>query len=211
MIKETSAELAEAPGRWDDIDPFRFFAYVFSPPHRDRFQAIGNPETQELMRHWWQTTGRSGEFPGVTWYSTYEEYESDYIGLFDVGMPEPPVALFESAHYKKIPAQETVLENALFYELLGLKSDPKAGVPDYLVAQLEFLSAVQYAREHAATEDAAGDLIRMERDFISRHLLNWVPLAVRRMKRYQESPFLPLMTLLDAFLKERLRCDPAKP
>ena len=77
----------------------------------------------------WKRLKCEGEFPDFGWFSSYELYESAYIALFDVGVPEPPVPLFESAHDKSHPAQEIALENTYFYEVLGLKSDPSRAVP----------------------------------------------------------------------------------
>ena len=113
----------------------------------------------------------------------YDLYESAYISLFDVGLPEPVVPLFESAHDKSHPAQEIALENTYFYDVLGLRSDPTAGVPDYLVTQLEFLSAVSFTQGNASEETTRVSLAKAKSEFLQRHLLNWVPAAAEKLKK----------------------------
>jgi TorA maturation chaperone TorD len=144
-----------------------------------------------------------GGFPGFEWFASYELYESEYIALFDVGVPEPPVPLFESAHDKSHPAQETALENTYFYDVLGLRSDPRRAVPDYLVTQLEFLAALRYTCENASEEATAVSLARAETEFLERHLLNWVPTAKAKMDRTRAPGFPVVMTLLTRFLSHR--------
>jgi DMSO reductase family type II enzyme chaperone len=146
-----------------------------------------------------------GAPPDFRWFERFEDYEAAYIALFDAGVPEPPVPLFESAHDKTRPPQELVLENTYFYDLLGLRTDASRSVPDYLLTQLEFLSAIRYAREHAATaEDAAGPA-RAEREFLERHLMNWLPAACRKLEKLDAPAFPLLLALLESFLKSRLK------
>ena len=130
-----------------------------------------------LFRSLWLELGCSGDFSDTKKFKNYEAYESAYIALFDVGAPEPPVPLIESGHYKSVPAQQIALENISFYEVLQLRVDSSRTVPDHLITQLEFLSAVRFARENPRDEQGRSDLLRLEADFLRRHLLNWVPTA----------------------------------
>ena len=188
---------------WQQNDLYRFFAFVFAPPTRQCFDLLSQPGLQEALQNLWRQLGCEGEFPGFKWFASYEQYESAHIALFDVGMPEPPVPLFESAHDKTHPPQEIALENTYFYELLGLKSDPSRAVPDYLVTQLEFLAALRYTCEHTSEEAAAVSLARAETEFLERHLLNWVPIAKTKLDRSGVPGFPRLLTLLVQFLSQR--------
>lgn len=188
---------------WQQNDLYRFFALVFAPPTRECFELLSQPGLPEALRSLWKRVGCEGEFPGFEWFIGYEQYESAYIALFDVGIPEPPVPLFESAHDKSHPAQEIALENTYFYEVLGLRSDPSRGVPDYLVTQLEFLAAVRYICERASEQATAVSLARAETEFLQRHLLNWLPRAKARLDRTNAPGFPVLMTLLVQFLSVR--------
>lgn len=187
---------------WQQNDLYRFFAFVFAPPTQGCFGLLSQPALPEALRNLWKQLACEGEFPEFEWFTSYEQYESAYIALFDVGMPEPPVPLFESAHDKSHPAQEIALENTYFYEVLGLKSDPGRAVPDYLVTQLEFLAALRYTREHTSEESTAVSLARAEAEFLERHLLNWLPSAKPKLDRTNAPGFALLMTILVQFLRQ---------
>ena len=188
---------------WQQNDLYRFFAFVFAPPTQECFGLLSQPALPEALRNLWKQLECEGEFTGFEWFTSYEQYESAYIALFDVGIPEPPVPLFESAHDKSYPAQEIALENTYFYEVLGLKSDPSRAVPDYLVTQLEFLAALRYTCEHTSEESTAVSLARAETEFLERHLLNWLPAAKAKLDRTNAPGFPVMMTLLVQFLGHR--------
>ena len=202
----STADVAESTARafdWTDTDLYRFFALLFASPSPRCFQFLTQPGMPAALRSLWELLGCEGACPDFEWFPTYEEYESTYIALFDVGIPEPPVALFESAHDKTRPAQEIALENTCFYEVLGLRSDPSQAVPDYLVTQLEFLAAVRYTAQHASEEETKSSLTRAEAEFLERHLLNWVSVAEEKLTRTGAPAFPLLMSLLVRFLKTR--------
>ncbi len=188
---------------WEQVDLYRVFAYLFGPATPDRFEQLRSPAFGQSLAHLWTELGCADRFPGLGSFRDAVEYENAYIALFDVGVPEPPMPLVESAHNKAMPPQQTALENISFYEVLGLKPDPSRQAPDHLVTQLEFLAAVRYARENAREADRES-LRRLERDFLQRHLLNWLPAAQEKLGRLGPPVFPALATLLVAFLRERL-------
>src|SRR5512146_3058461 len=188
---------------WAGLDLYRFFALVFSPPSPERFGTLAQAALNDALAGLWQQLRCPGDFPGFAWFKRYEEYEATYIAIFDVGIPEPPVPLFESAHDKTRPPQEIALENTWFYDALGLRWDSSCAVPDYLITQLEFLAAVHYTLERAQDDTTRCGLARLETDFLKRHVLNWVHLASTKVNRISPFVFGPLMTLLTAFLQDR--------
>ena len=193
-------ETATAPIDWKQNDLYRFFAFLLGPPSRDRFDFLSQPALPAALQDLWKRLDCAGEFPGFAWFASYEEYESAYIALFDVGLPEPPVPLFESAHDKTHPAQEIALESTFFYDVLGLRSDPNKAVPDYLITQLEFLAALRYTSENSSDKATAVSLARAETEFQERHLLNWVPKAASKLQQIDAPAFPLLMNLLARFL-----------
>ena len=202
----STAAITESSARtWEQVDLYRFFAFALGSPSREIYEWFARAEAEPLLHELWQQLECEGAPSEFRWFECFEDYEAAYIALFDAGVPEPPVPLFESAHDKTRPPQELVLENTYFYDLLGLRTDASRSVPDYLLTQLEFLSAIRYAREHAATaEDAAGPA-RAEREFLERHLMNWLPTARRKLDRLDARAFPTLLALLEGFLKSRLR------
>jgi len=185
---------------WRHTDLYRFFARIFAPPLRETFEFLARPSASEDLSDLWNSLGCEAKFPGFTWFAAYDLYEAAYISLFDVGLPEPAVPLFESAHDKRHPAQEVALENTYFYDLLGLKSDPATGVPDYLITQLEFLSAVTFIEENSSNDATRRSLAGAKSDFLKRHLQNWVPTAAAKLKKTDATGFPVLMDLLLQFL-----------
>jgi len=190
---------------WAGLDLYRFFAFVFSPPSPERFDTLAQPTLKDSLPGLWQQLRCAGDFPEFAWFTGYEEYEATYIALFDVGIPEPPVPLFESAHDKTKPAQEIALENTWFYDALGLKWDSRCAVPDYLITQLEFLAAVHYTFENSQDSATRRSLRQLEADFLNRHMLNWILAAGRKLKGVSPSTFCPLMILLAAFLQVAMK------
>lgn len=203
MATIVADETTVSPIDWQHADLYRFFALVFAPPTHECFTFLAQPEVPRALGDLWKGLECEGEFPGFEWFARYELYESAYIALFDVGVPEPPVPLFESAHDKSHAAQEIALENTYFYEVLGLKSDPSRAVPDYLVTQLEFLAALRYTCENASEEATAVSLERAETEFLERHLLNWIPTAKTKLDGTGVPGFPVVMTLLRQFLSHR--------
>ena len=188
---------------WQQNDLYRFFALVFGPPTHESFNLLSQIARAKALDELWGNLKCEGEFPGFEWFAGYEQYEEAYIAVFDVGVPEPPVPLFESAHDKSRPAPEIALENTCFYEVLGLKSNPNRAVPDYLVTQLEFLAALRYTSENASEEATAAALSRAETEFLERHVLNWLSVAKTKLDRTGAPGFPVLMTLLAQFLANR--------
>jgi DMSO reductase family type II enzyme chaperone len=203
MPTTAADETAIAPIDWQQNDLYRFFAFVFAPPSRQCFDLLSQPAMPAALQSLWGRLGCEVEFPGFEWFTSYEEYESAYIALFDVGVPEPPVPLFESAHDKTHPAQEIALENTFFHDVLGLRSDQGQSVPDYLITQLEFLAALRYTSENASDEGTAVSLARAEAEFLERHLLSWISIAKAKLERTGAPGFPVLMTLLVQFLNHR--------
>lgn len=211
-IVETKADTASRSWDWTEQDLYRFFAFVLAPPSPERFRLLSQVELQSAFLSLWQHLGCRGEFPELEWFANYQQYEATYIALFDVGIPEPPVPLFESAHDKRHPAQEIALENTYFYEVLGLRTDPNRAVPDYLITQLEFLSAIRYTYENATDEVTGMSLARAEREFLERHLLNWVPKAAHKLRKTNAPGFAIVMDMLVQFLaQEYKRSDEESP
>ena len=190
---------------WEETDHYRFFAHVLATPTHDRYTLLHSAEFSESLRQLWRELACEGEFPELGRFRNFAAYESAYIALFDVGVPEPPVPLAESGHYKAVPAQQTAFENVLFYEVLGLRMNPGRSFADHLQTQLEFLAAARYVGDHSRDIEDCANAQRLERDFLQRHLLNWLPLAEKKLRRLDPPVFVALFCLLLAFLRNRLQ------
>ncbi len=188
---------------WDDVDLYRFFAFLLGAPSREKYAWFAHPSSENALAQLGTRLGAAGEQPPFEIFESYADYESGYIALFDVGMPEPPIPLLESFYKKEIPAQLTVLENTDFYAVLDLKPDSAVTAPDHLVTQLEFLASVRFLRENSADGEQSENLRRLENDYLTRHLLDWIPIVHRKVAAAKVPVFPALYSLLELFLQSR--------
>jgi TorA maturation chaperone TorD len=189
----------------DDLDLIRVFAFCFSRPTPESFAWLSGKDSRAL----WTSLGRHLRV-GVKSakknnFADFATYEAAYIALFEVGVPEPPVPLLESAHSHRAVPQEIVLDCVNFYDVLGLRPSGSAFPADHLVTQLEFLGAVRYLSREQPDPEKVKPLRWLERDFLERHLLNWVPVVQRKINELNPPLFPMLLRLLNACLSEEYR------
>jgi TorA maturation chaperone TorD len=189
----------------DDLDLIRVFAFCFGSPTSASYAWLSGTESDAL----WKDVGRHFRIVlksnGKTNFADFAGYEAAYIALFEVGVPGPPVPLLESAHSHRAVPQAIVLDCVNFYDVLGLRPSGSAFPADHLVTQLEFLAAVRYLRGEQPDPDKAKSLWRLERDFLERHLLNWLPVVQKKIDELNPPLFPMLLRLLLAYLSEEYR------
>jgi len=185
-----------------ELDLYRVFAACFSHPSPDRFAWLSGRECPALLKQLGQLHDEFLPVPAIEWFPNYLSYEAAYIALFEVGVPGPPVPLLESANSHRQVPQEIVLECVNFYDVLGLRPSGSVFPTDHLVTQLEFLAAARYLREQANESNKEASLRRLERDFIQRHLRNWLPVALEKLEKSNPPLFPMLLHSLLAYLKQ---------
>lgn len=187
-----------------DLDPYRIFAYAFGVPSLERFAWLSREDVQSAF----DSLGKQLDMPRPLrerkGFADSAEYEAAYLGLFEVGMPEPPVPLLESSHHRAIPAQQIVLDCVNFYSVLGLRHEGSAFPADHLITQLEFLAAAKFARESISDPERKSELLRLERDFLERHLLLWLPVALKKLERLGPPLFPRLLSLTHELMRNEL-------
>ena len=196
-----------------ELDLYRVFAAAFSHPSAERFAWLSGKEFRAFLKKLGQHQEAILSAAALGRFSDYTAYEAAYIALFEVGVPQAPVPLQESANSHRQVPQEIVLECVNFYDVLGLRPSGSAFPSDHLVTQLEFLAAARYLREHANDSNKAETLRCLERDFIARHLLNWLPVAQKKLDKANPPLFPVLLRLLTFYLKQESillgRTDPS--
>ena len=194
---------AASGGPLAGLDLYRLFAACFGQPSPERFAWLSGKEFRALLKELAgelevkSAAPRAGRFPG------YAAYEAAYLALFEVGVPEPPVPLLESAHTHRALPQQIVLDCVNFYELLGLRPSGSAFPADHLVTQLEFLAAARYLRESKADPGEVDALERLEADFLERHLLSWLPAALKKLSALNPPLFPRMLSLLSAHARRQ--------
>jgi TorA maturation chaperone TorD len=185
-----------------EIDLYRVFAACFGQPTPERFAWLAGKDCRALLsplvKH--HLKARAVATPGD--FPDYVSYESAYIALFEVGMPAPPVPLLESANCNRQVPQEIILDCVNFYDVLGLRPSGTVFPTDHLVTQLEFLATARYLRDQSKDAVQRNSLRRLERDFIERHLLNWLPVAERKLTKTNPPLFPFLLQSVTAYLKQ---------
>jgi DMSO reductase family type II enzyme chaperone len=186
------------------LDLYRFFAACFGQPSPERFAWLSGRKVRALLKELAAELEAERSAPRARAFPNPSAYEAAYLALFEVGVPEPPVPLLESAHSHRAVPQEIVLECVNFYEVLGLRPSGSAFPPDHLVTQLEFLAAARYLRESKKNDDEVAALRRLEADFLERHLLSWLPAALKKLCALNPPLFPRLLGLLYAHARLQL-------
>jgi DMSO reductase family type II enzyme chaperone len=191
---------AERLSAAEELDFYRVFAYSFGLPSEERFAWISSREYRALLKTSSSQLRVRRKTRGAVRFSDYATYESAYLALFEVGVPAPPVPLLASSYSRSEPAQQIVLDCVNFYDVLGLRPSDSVFPADHLVTKLEFLAAVRFLRAGASNGEQASQLLRLERDFIERHLLSWLPAAQEKLDKLNPPIFPLLLNLLHSYL-----------
>ena len=119
---------------------------------------------------------------------SYDLFQSDYVGLFDVGAGGPPCALYGGAWGGD--RQKVMEETLRFYRFFGLTISPEAhDLPDQLCTELEFLHFLAFKEVEALQAGGdAGSLRRACRDFLARHPARWLPKACAKLDEIDAPP-----------------------
>jgi DMSO reductase family type II enzyme chaperone len=131
----------------------------------------------------------------------YVEFQSEYVRLFDVGVPRPPCPLFGGLY---LGSRRAVMEEVTrFYNHFGLSLGGECReLPDHITTELEFMHFLTF-REVSALQRGQdrGPYLRAQRDFLQRHLARWVPQVRVLADKQRATPFLMgLVRLTEAFL-----------
>ncbi len=137
---------------------------------------------------------------------TFAEFEMKFIRTFDAGIPAPPCPPYES-HYSGKPGSMVMLEVSEFYSFFGLRmnrEEDKREFPDHISAELEFLHFLTFEEGNALrggkTEKLKGYLLA-EKDFLERHLVQWVPGFCLKLQNSEGLPFYPgLAQIVSGFI-----------
>ena len=136
---------------------------------------------------------------------SYDEFQSEYIRLFDVGAAGPPCPLYGGEY---IGDRMKVMEDATrFYNFFQLRLSPELReLPDHVTTELEFVHYLTFreaeVRQHGGDPNS---LLRAERDFLARHLCKWVPRLQAKLAKQTAAPFFPALVRFAATFFERDR------
>jgi len=113
---------------------------------------------------------------------SYEEFQSNYIGLFEIGGQHgAPAPLYEGEYGGgRMKVMEEVLR---FYHHFGLRlSEEKRDRPDHLASELEFMHVLTFKETEALLQGKEGGAyLKAERDFLRFHLSDFVAAVAEKV------------------------------
>lgn len=125
--------------------------------------------------------------------TSYGDFESEYIGLFDVGAAGAPCPLYGGVYGGD---RMKVMEDALrFYQFFGLRLSAEIReLPDHLTTELEFLHFLTFRETEARQQGAdPSPFLRAQRDFLTRCVCRWFPQFQARLAAQSCAPFFPAL------------------
>ncbi len=187
---------------------FLFFHDLFRYPTQEQWEWLNLHEVkmvmESLLREYEIHEAGKNVYP-----KSYEDYEENFLRFFEVGTPHPPCPLIESHWNKNEPVPKILHENLMFYKAFGLQLKKDAEeTADHLRFQLEFYSylitlSLKKLRTGGSVEPL-DQLLKARRDYLHRHLLNWIPAAAKRIKQAAPESFGTVwLHLLECCLAEQ--------
>ena len=181
----------------------------FSYPTQEFYQLTQDEGTGAEVRVMVEALPFAVNFKGIpTPGLPQEEFESEYIGTFDIAFgPSHPCPLHESDYRDDVSSTEITEELLRFYEHFQVKlSDKERDYPDHLVVELEFVAYL--AKKEADAGKRGNDPApyrRAQVDFLERHLDKWVPkLDEKIQKSIKQSFYQGASSFLREFLSNHL-------
>ncbi|MBI1997804.1 MAG: molecular chaperone TorD family protein [Deltaproteobacteria bacterium] len=157
---------------------YSLLARAFRFPTQEDFQRVKDGQfakaAQESLAGLPYNGLKGGEL-GRGMAASYEEFQSAYIGLFEVGGEMgAPSPLYEGEYGGgRMKVMEEVLR---FYHYFGLRlSEEKRDRPDHLASELEFMHLLTFKETEGLLQGADRSAYRQaEQDFLRFHLTDFV-------------------------------------
>ncbi len=188
---------------------FAFFHDLFRYPTQEQWEWLNRSEVQDVIDF---LINKYFIPEGINFYrdpDSVKEYEESFITLFEAGLPHPPCPLIESHWNKNDPIPKILHENILFYKTFGLELKEEAKeTADHLRFQLEFYCHLTKLLADEAHEDEMNDhtsqILHAKNDYLHRHLLSWIPIAVQKLQdTAPDSHFTLWMKLLECYVRDQ--------
>ncbi|MCR4308597.1 MAG: molecular chaperone TorD family protein [Deltaproteobacteria bacterium] len=176
-------------------DAYRLLAACFYPPSRELFEERCLPALAELLEDLAPEAARfarDAAYAGgqVSLESLAVEHARLFIGPFK--LVAPPYGSLYLDDAKTVMGESTGRVSS-FYASCGLHlADDFHEMPDHIAAELEFLSFLVHRQRESAAAGDPGEANRfagLQRSFLDRFLLPWLPPFTRSILEGTESPF----------------------
>jgi DMSO reductase family type II enzyme chaperone len=167
--------------------PYALLARAFSFPDVKFHESVVGGHWENDLRAALEALPCRFRTSNLAWLApaTYDEMQSEYIRLFQIGGRRGPPCPLHEGHYTR-DRSRTLQHLIRFYNYFGY-GVVECVMPDHLPVQLEFMS------ELASSEDAGA--LRAQRDFLRTHLA-WSAELAERVAAARPCPFYRSLTQL---------------
>jgi len=114
-----------------------------------------------------------------------DDFEAEFIRLFEAGPGDPPCSLVEGKHNKDANRRAIFEDLIRFYNHFGLsyKEGPQEDRPDHISFELEFMHYLAFLTLRAVQENkSTHGYLQAQKDFLEHHLYKWAPKLAERMQ-----------------------------
>ncbi len=117
-----------------------------------------------------------------------EDYEAEYIRLFDVGTGDGPPAPIVSGAYGS-DRRKQMEEVARFFEYFGLTTTPDdPRPPDHLATELEFMQYLAFKEAASPSPRMGTSFHRAQDDFLGRQMVDWIDEFASKIEQEDTMP-----------------------
>ena len=187
---------------------YALLARSFRFPSEDEFSGIRDGQLASAAEQSIATlpyNGLKGGELGRGVAANYEEFQSGYIGLFEVGGDlGPPCPLYEGEYGGgRMKVMEEVLR---FYHYFGVRlSEDKRDRPDHLASELEFMHLLTFKETEGLLKGVDRSAYRQaERDFLRFHLSGFVSAVANNIGGRAAPFYSELAQLANTFCAKEL-------
>jgi len=186
---------------------YQTFSKIFIVPDEESHQIAVDGKWPEKLREAAALLAYDFDF-GVAALSpsvSAEDYQAEYIRLFEVGAGEGPPAPIVGGAYNTGDRRKQMEEVARFFEYFGLKTsadDPRP--PDHLATELEFMQYLAFKEAAAASPRLGASFHRAQDDFLERQLVGWLEGFAARIEK---ADTLPIWVWASRTLAEFVKAD----
>ncbi|MBI2060959.1 MAG: molecular chaperone TorD family protein [Nitrospirae bacterium] len=188
---------------------YRLLASAFAFPDHEFFEDIGNGRFRSAVEECARSLPYALEasLPTDPLPPAYDDFEAEYIRLFEVGLGGgPPCPLYAGEYLGA--RMKTMEEHLRFYNFFGLKLNEGDGreLPDHLTVELEFMHFLSFQEAQApADPESIQSLRHAQSDFLDRQPVRWLPLLAKKLAGQKPPPFYAtLVEMTERFMKQDL-------
>ena len=166
---------------------YRLLAGAYRYPDAEAVDEFHSGRWGKQVASLLKALGIEDDHPAPRLSTSSEDYEVEFLGLFEVGMGGAPCPL-HSGYYSRDRMRD-MEEVVRFFRFFGYQPQRTSDkFPDHLVFELAFMAHL-IGKGNAERDDAAS-LRLAQRDFCTRHLASWLPSLRASIEQRASVPFI---------------------